>query len=552
MSVYSPPRSGIGWCWFRKGSCRAVQQGTVSAAAAAASICHAAAVTRAGLTSTGPAFAVWCLPWSLLRRCAAVAGRLTVLRLAWRARLVVVTVTVVQLLLARHVGLGLGVAAMAGVSYLLPAAERARARYVTAVGDDGVQSTGLGREYVAMLEQGRRTGRPRAASSADVPGAGAGAGREGARPGSTALMRDAREGRSGASRFGGGCRRVERAGAVGAGAVMVEADAARPAVGTGGQTGTVQPPGDRGVQPQLVPVADDEVGVWDPAGLHPADGRGVADASHRGDAVDTDYTLRQARPGPPERSPRTGCPDDHRLRRLVLACELGEGAAGAAGQHPLLDHLRGGERASLGGVPADGLVLDPVPGRDVAHPLPSLARIHPAACPLVESGPGRDRATQMPGRTRERAVRGRGPADGLRGHTVAPRDERGRLTVTSTAQPLQRRVRSAHPVHFSRPAAHRQPERQPTSHEPRATPDMARTWPVTTWQYSSRRWDPDQDGDEEQWARRVAAEGWRTWLDGPGSWVGIDGRRVRVWSLRRPCLRPFSVHDHAAKCLPQQ
>ena len=73
---------------------------------------------------------------------------------------------------------------------------------------------------------------------------------------------------------------------------------------------------------------------------------------------------------------------------------------------------------------------------------------------------------------------------------------------------------------------------------------------MTTWQYSSRRWDPDQDGDEEQWARRVAAEGWRTWLDGPGSWVGIDGRRVRVWSLRRPCLRPFSVHDHAAKCLP--
>ena len=64
-----------------------------------------------------------------------------------------VSVTVVQLLLAHHVGLGLGVAALAGVSYLLPAAERARARYVTAVGDDGVQSTGLGREYVAMLDR---------------------------------------------------------------------------------------------------------------------------------------------------------------------------------------------------------------------------------------------------------------------------------------------------------------------------------------------------------------------------------------------------------------
>jgi hypothetical protein len=130
-----------------------VQQGTVGATAAAASICHAAAVTRAGLTSTGPAFAVWCLPWSLLRRCAAVAGRLTVLRLAWRARLVVVSVTVAQLLLARQVGLGLGVAALAGASYLLPAAERDRARYVTEIGDDGVQATGLGRDYVAMLDR---------------------------------------------------------------------------------------------------------------------------------------------------------------------------------------------------------------------------------------------------------------------------------------------------------------------------------------------------------------------------------------------------------------
>ena len=136
-----------------QGLLQGVQRGTVSTSAAAASICHAAAVTRAGLTSSGPAFAAWCLPWSLLRGCAAVAGRLTVLRLAWRARLVVVSVTVVQLLLARHVGLGVGVAALAGVSYLLPATERARARYVTAVGDDGVQATGLGRDYVKLLEK---------------------------------------------------------------------------------------------------------------------------------------------------------------------------------------------------------------------------------------------------------------------------------------------------------------------------------------------------------------------------------------------------------------
>ncbi|MBM6402161.1 hypothetical protein [Phycicoccus sonneratiae] len=73
---------------------------------------------------------------------------------------------------------------------------------------------------------------------------------------------------------------------------------------------------------------------------------------------------------------------------------------------------------------------------------------------------------------------------------------------------------------------------------------------MTTWQYTARQWDPERDGDEEQWAQTVAADGWRTWLDGPGAWTSIDGRRVRVWSLRRPCLRPFSVHDHAAKCGP--
>ena len=153
MPGCSQPRSGIGGCWSRKDCCRVCSGARSAPAAAAASICHAAAVTRAGLTSTGPAFAAWCLPWSLLRGCAAVAGRLTVLRLAWRARLVVVSVTVVQLLLARHAGLGVGVAALAGVSYLLPATERARAGYVTAVGDDGVQATGLGRDYVKLLEK---------------------------------------------------------------------------------------------------------------------------------------------------------------------------------------------------------------------------------------------------------------------------------------------------------------------------------------------------------------------------------------------------------------
>ena len=72
------------------------------------------------------------------------------------------------------------------------------------------------------------------------------------------------------------------------------------------------------------------------------------------------------------------------------------------------------------------------------------------------------------------------------------------------------------------------------------------------WQYNAPQWDPERDGDEELWAHAVAADGWRTWLETTGTWTAINGRRVRVWSLRRPCRRPFSVHDHAATCVDGQ
>ena len=75
---------------------------------------------------------------------------------------------------------------------------------------------------------------------------------------------------------------------------------------------------------------------------------------------------------------------------------------------------------------------------------------------------------------------------------------------------------------------------------------------VTDWQYTTRVWDPTLDGDEEDWARAIAADGWRTWLGHPGSSTTINARQVRVWSLRRLCRRPFSVHDHAATCVGTQ
>jgi hypothetical protein len=46
--------------------------------------------------------------------------------------------------------------------------------------------------------------------------------------------------------------------------------------------------------------------------------------------------------------------------------------------------------------------------------------------------------------------------------------------------------------------------------------------------------DPATDGDEEAWARAVAAEGRRTWHPS-GEWVKVGSRRLLRWALHRPC-----------------
>ena len=53
------------------------------------------------------------------------------------------------------------------------------------------------------------------------------------------------------------------------------------------------------------------------------------------------------------------------------------------------------------------------------------------------------------------------------------------------------------------------------------------------WTYGLFDFDPERDGDEEAWAAKLAAEGWRTWAAGAGPWIKLDGRLIRRWSLRR-------------------
>lgn len=69
------------------------------------------------------------------------------------------------------------------------------------------------------------------------------------------------------------------------------------------------------------------------------------------------------------------------------------------------------------------------------------------------------------------------------------------------------------------------------------------------WQYRTLVFDPDAGETEEEWAARVAADGWRMWLPGPGMWQTIGGRYGRYWSLRRFVERPFAIAGHEGRVL---
>lgn len=61
------------------------------------------------------------------------------------------------------------------------------------------------------------------------------------------------------------------------------------------------------------------------------------------------------------------------------------------------------------------------------------------------------------------------------------------------------------------------------------------------WQYRTFIFDPDGSETEEEWAAKIAADGWRMWMLGPGQWATIGGKYARRWSLVRYVERPFAV-----------
>jgi hypothetical protein len=133
----------------------AVHHGRVSHEQAAASIAHAAAICSAGLTRGQLALVVWCLPWIALEAVVAAAGRtlrgVALLRLAWRARVVVAAIAVAQNAAGGHPWMAAVLAALIGATYAQPALNRQWHRRLAWVGDDTLAEHGLGGHYAGLL-----------------------------------------------------------------------------------------------------------------------------------------------------------------------------------------------------------------------------------------------------------------------------------------------------------------------------------------------------------------------------------------------------------------
>lgn len=133
----------------------ALREGRVGPAEAAAGLCHASATCRAGLASSTASLTLWCLPWSLAAGFLEGLGRgvkaFPALWLAWRCRLVVASIAVVQLSNDGHLAMGVVVAGIGAATYAQPALARWFAGRVAATGDLEVVGLGLGVQFARLL-----------------------------------------------------------------------------------------------------------------------------------------------------------------------------------------------------------------------------------------------------------------------------------------------------------------------------------------------------------------------------------------------------------------
>lgn len=155
------------------GLIEAVVLGDLPSRQAAAVVAHSAVQVREGLTRSDLLIGCVSAPWRAMR--VAVHGifglgrRLPLTQAAWRLRVVVVAVAVVQALQFGHVGLAFTIAAIGVFSYALPVSEHWWHDLLVRAGDEGVACAGLGDDLVAFLRTCPTTDTTRARLRALVP-----------------------------------------------------------------------------------------------------------------------------------------------------------------------------------------------------------------------------------------------------------------------------------------------------------------------------------------------------------------------------------------------
>lgn len=155
------------------GLIEAVVLGELPIQQAAAVVAHSAVLVSEGLTRADLLIGCVSAPWRAMR--AAVHGicgwgrRLPLTQAAWRLRVVVVAVAVVQAVQVGRVGLAVTIAAIGAFSYALPVWERRWHDLLVRAGDGGVARAGFGDGLVAFLRTCPRTDATKARLRTLVP-----------------------------------------------------------------------------------------------------------------------------------------------------------------------------------------------------------------------------------------------------------------------------------------------------------------------------------------------------------------------------------------------
>lgn len=155
------------------GLIEAVVLGELPSRQAAAVVAHSAVLVREGLTRADLLIGCTSAPWratrATVRAVSSWGRRLPFTQAAWRLRVVVVDVAVVQAVQVGRVGLAVTIAAIGAFSYALPVWERRWHDLLVRAGDEGVARAGFGDGLVAFLRMCPRTDAARARLRALVP-----------------------------------------------------------------------------------------------------------------------------------------------------------------------------------------------------------------------------------------------------------------------------------------------------------------------------------------------------------------------------------------------